>query len=136
MNSPVLARWLGQLLVVAVIALFTLVGFKFVIDPVNAASGSGFSLASAVGFTNARAGLGGFPLCIAALLVFCLVSGRRRMALGFIATVSSIILSLRLFGAAHDGTFLQSLHIIVPEVVILVLALLVLRLEAVVLVRA
>lgn len=129
MNSPLLVRWLGRLVVVAVIALFTMVGLKFVIDPVSAASGSGFSLASAVGFTNARAGIGGFPLSIAALLAFCLVSGRQRLGLGFIATVSAIILSLRLFSATHDGTFLESLHIIVPELVILALALLALGLE-------
>lgn len=130
MNSPTLSLWLARLTIVAVTALFTMIGLKFVFDPVDAAAASGLALASAVGYTTARAGIGGFPLGIAAILVFCLLSRRRHViALAFVATVVSTILAIRLFSAAYDGTFVESLHIIAPESVVVALSLLALRLE-------
>jgi hypothetical protein len=130
MNSPTFALWLGRAIILAVTVLFTVIGLKFVLDPVHAAAGSGLSLASAVGYTNARAGIGGFPLGIAAILAFCLLSRRRHlMGLAFIVTVASVILAIRLYSVALDGTFAESLRIIAPEAAILAIALFTLRLE-------
>jgi hypothetical protein len=130
MNSPTFALWFGRLTILAVTVLFTMIGLKYVFDPVQAAAGSGLSLASPVGYTTARAGIGGFPLSIAAILAFCLLSRRRHlMALALIAAVTSVILVLRLYSAAHDGTFAESLHIIVPETVVVVISVLAIWLE-------
>ncbi len=132
MMSSTLSPWFSRLIIAAVTVLFTVIGLKFVIDPTTAAAGSGLSFASAVGYTTARAGIGGFPLSIAAILVFCLLSRRRHLAgLGVIATVGAVILIIRLFSAMLDGTLAQSMHIIGPEIGIVVLSFIAIRLERV-----
>jgi hypothetical protein len=123
MNSPTVSLWLSRLTILAVAVLFTMIGFRFITDPLHAAANSGFSLESAVGYTNARAGMGGFPLGFAAILWFSLFSSRRFLpALGLIATVATVILVIRLYSAALDGTFGASAHILAPEVAILAVA--------------
>jgi hypothetical protein len=124
MNFWKLSPWLGRLVILAVAGLFTMISFKFVLDPQHAAASSGITLDSAIGTTNTRAGFGGFPLGFAALLVFCLFSSRRLLAgLASIATVAAVILAVRLYGAAQDGTFGQSAHLLIPEAAILVVSL-------------
>ena len=93
--------------------------------PKTAAANSGIILQPGVGYTNTRAGFGGFPLGFAAVLLFCLFSSRRLLAaLSSIATVAAVILSVRLYGAAQDASFSQSAHILIPETVLLVVSLL------------
>jgi hypothetical protein len=125
MNLWKLSPWLSRLVVLAVAGLFTMISVKFVLDPQHAAASSGITLDTAIGTTNTRAGFGGFPLGIAALLLFCLFSSRRLLAaLASIATLAGVILAVRLFGAAQDGTFGQSAHLLIPETVIVVVSLL------------
>jgi hypothetical protein len=65
------------------------------------------------------------------ILVFCLFSPRRLLpALLAIATVSGVILAVRLFGAAMDATFAGSAHLLIPEAAILVVSLLAAAMEA------
>jgi hypothetical protein len=117
--------WFGRLVILAVAALFAMISFKFVFDPQSAAASSGIRLDSAVGYTNARAGFGGFPVGFAAILVFCLFSSRRLLAaLAAIATVAAVILAVRLYGAGQDDTFVQSAHLLVPEAAIVAASLL------------
>jgi hypothetical protein len=117
--------WLARLIIAAVACLFALISFKFVLDPQHAAASSGIAIDSAIGTTNTRAGFGGFPLGIAAILVFCLFSSRRLLgALASIATIAVVILTVRAYGAAQDGTYAESLHLLIPEAVISVAALL------------
>jgi hypothetical protein len=119
------APWLSRLIILAVAGLFTMISLKFVFDPREAAANSGIAIQSSVGYTNTRAGFGGFPLGFAAILVFCLFSSRRLLpALSSIATVAAVILAVRLYGAAQDATFSQSVHILIPEAVLLVISLL------------
>lgn len=95
------------------------------LDPQHAAASAGLAIESAVGATNARAGFGGFPLGFAVILLFCLFSSRLlRLALAAIATVGSAILAVRLYGAAQDGTFGASAHLLIPEAAIVAAALL------------
>jgi hypothetical protein len=117
--------WLNRLIILAVAALFAMISLKFVLDPQHSAASSGIMFDQAVGYTNTRAGFGGFPLGFAAILVFCLFSTRRHLAaLGSIATVAVVILAVRAYGAALDGTYAESLHLLIPEAVISVAALL------------
>ncbi|HWF95189.1 MAG TPA: hypothetical protein VG291_09560 [Xanthobacteraceae bacterium] len=125
MNFWKLSPWLSRLVILAVAGLFAMISFKFVLDPRNAAASSGIMLESAIGYTNTRAGFGGFPLGFAAILVFCLFSSRRLLAaLTSIATVAAAILAVRLYGAGQDGTFGQSAHLLIPEAAILAVSLL------------
>jgi hypothetical protein len=119
-----LSPWLSRMVILAVAGLFAMIGFKFVSDPQHAAAGAGIMLDSAIGITNTRAGFGGFPLAFAVLLVFSLLSWRRLLAaLASIATLAAVILTVRLYGAVEDGTFGQSVHLLIPEGVILVASL-------------
>ena len=116
--------WLSRLVILAVAGLFAMISFKFVSDPQHAAAGAGITLDSAIGTTNTRAGFGGFPLGFAVLLVFSLFSSRRLLpALASIATLAAVILTVRLYGAAQDGTFGQSAHLLIPETAILLVSL-------------
>lgn len=120
MSLSSLSSWLSRLIIAAVAVLFVMIGLKFALDPQRAAAGAGVAIAADVGATNIRAGFGGFPLGVAAILVFCLFSSRRLLAaLGVIATLAAVILSVRLFGAVHDDTLAQSARILIPETVIL-----------------
>jgi peptidoglycan/LPS O-acetylase OafA/YrhL len=124
MNLSRLSPWLARLVILAVAALFAMISYKFVSDPQHAAAASGITLDSAIGTTNTRAGFGGFPLGFAVLLVFSLFSSRRLLAaLAAIATLAAVILAVRLYGAAQDGTFGESAHLLIPEAAILVAAL-------------
>ena len=103
----------------------TMISLKFVLDPQHAAANAGIMIQPGLGFTNTRAGFGGFPLGFAAILVFCLFSSRRLLpALSSISTVAAVILAVRLYGAAEDASFSQSAHILIPEAVLLVVSLL------------
>ncbi len=124
MNFSKLSPWFGRLVILAVAGLFTMISLKFVLDPQQAAASSGITLQSALGYTNARAGFGGFPLGFAAILVFCLFSpGRVLPALASIATIAGAILLVRLYGAAQDGTLRESVHLLIPELAIVVVSL-------------
>lgn len=125
------APWLNRLIIFAVAALFTMISLKFVFDPQNAAMNSGLLIQSGVGYTNTRAGFGGFPLGFAVILVFSLFSSRRLLAaLSFTATVAAVILLVRLYGAFTDNTLRESAHLLVPETVLLCVTLLGVVLEA------
>jgi len=120
-----LSPWLARFIIAAVAGLFAVISFKFVLDPQHAAASSGLAIDSAVGATNTRAGFGGFPLGIATILVFCLFSARALLpALASIATIAVVILMVRAYGVAQDGTYAESLHLLIPEAVISVVALL------------
>jgi hypothetical protein len=120
-----LSPWLSRLIIVAVAGLFTMISLKFVVDPRAAAANSGIIIEPGLGYTNTRAGFGGFPLGFAVILIFCLFSSRRLLAaLGSIATVAAVILAVRLYGAAQDATFVQSAHLLIPEALLLVISLL------------
>src|ERR1700676_4920198 len=125
MNFWKLSPWLSRLVILAVAGLFAMISLKFVLDPQHAAASSGITLDSAQGYTNTRAGFGGFPLGFAAILVFCLFSSQRLLAaLSSIATVATVILAVRLYGAVQDATFSQSAHLLIPETALLVISLL------------
>ena len=126
-----MSPWIGRLIVLAVASLFTMISLKFVLDPQHAAANAGITIEPGLGTTNTRAGFGGFPLGIAAILVFCLFSSRRLLAaLSSIATIAAVILAVRLFGAARDATFAESAHLLIPEAAILVVSLLAAAIEA------
>jgi len=124
MNFSNVSPWFGRFVILAVACLFAAISLKFVLDPLQAAAGSGIALQSALGYTNTRAGFGGFPLGFAAILVFCLFSSRRLLpALASIATVAAVILAVRFFGAELDGTLRESARLLIPEGALLAISL-------------
>jgi hypothetical protein len=131
MNFLKLSPWFARLIILAVAGLFAMISFKFVLDPLHAAASSAITIEPGLGYTNTRAGFGGFPLGFAVILVFCLFSSRWLLAaLASIATVAGVILAVRLYGAQQDATFVQSAHLLIPEAAILVISLLGVLMEA------
>jgi cytochrome b561 len=112
--------WFARAVLLAATLLFTAIGAKFALDPLHAAAASGITLTIPLGFTNTRAGFGGFPLAFAAILAFCLASpGRLRTGLGFIAVIAGTVLAVRVAGSASDGTLSESLRLVAPETLLL-----------------
>src|SRR5215471_18936249 len=130
MSFWTISPWLSRIVILVVAALFSLISFKFILDPHAAAAASGITIEPGVGYTNTRAGFGGFPLGFALILLFCLFSSRWLLAaLASIATVATVILAVRILGAAEDHTFTESLHLLAPEAAIAVVALLAAAME-------
>jgi hypothetical protein len=125
------APWLVRLLLLAPALVFTLVGVRFIADPVRAAAASGIALDSPLGLTNLRSGIGGLFLGSACVTVFCLLSARRlRFGLGFVATLLGIILAVRIGSVVVDDTARASLPVLCAEGIFLSLSLLGIFIEA------
>jgi hypothetical protein len=120
-----LSPWLSRLIILAVAALFGMISLKFILDPLAAATASGITIQPGLGYTNTRAGFGGFPLGFALILLFCLFSPQRLLAaLASIATVAGVILFVRLYATVLDNTLSESAHLLAPEAVITIVSLL------------
>jgi cytochrome b561 len=127
-NMTTFARvtpWLNRLVLVAATLVLALIGFKFISDPVGAATASNISLESALAVTNMRASFGAFPLGCAMIAFACLVSAHRHLAgLSFVATIIGVALAVRIFGVVTDGTLNESLRVLSAESVLLLLSVL------------
>ena len=118
------AIWFARIVVAAAALLFTAIGAKFILDPTGAAAGAGLAQASSVGLTTIRAGLGGFAIGFALILASCVFRRDRvRDGLAYLSLLIASVLAVRLASAFHDGTLAQSAHLIAPETMLLVLAL-------------
>jgi hypothetical protein len=125
MSSWRISPWISRLIVLVVAGLFTAISLKFILDPQGSATASGITIEPGLAYTSTRTGFGGFPLGFALILVFCLFSSWRLLAaLSFIATVTAVILFVRLYAAATDHTFAASAYLLAPEAAITVVSLL------------
>ena len=116
--------WAPRLVLLAAGLLYVMIGVKFVLSPGPSAAQSGLSLATAVGRTTVRAGLGGFPLGIALTLLYCLMSPARTAAgLRLAATVTAAVLVVRFAGASADDALAQSARLLAPEAAVVALTL-------------
>jgi hypothetical protein len=67
-------------------------------------------------------GLGGFPLACSLFTSFCLISPRRvTTGLAFVATLVAVVLVVRVFGVAVDGTVHESMRLVRAETILLAL---------------
>lgn len=103
--------------------VFFMIGRKYILDPVGAATSSGFALASSLGVTNMRAGVGGFALGCGIVAAMCVpVPRRATIGLWFLITVLGTVFVVRVFGVLNDGTAAQSGPILTAEAVLVSLA--------------
>ena len=124
MSFAKISPWISRLIILAVAGLFTAISLKFILDPHGAAAASGITIEPGLAYTSTRTGFGGFPLGFALILLFCLFSSRRLLAaLAFIATVTAVILLVRVYAAATDNTFAASAYLLAPETVITLISL-------------
>ncbi|HEY6866010.1 MAG TPA: DUF4345 family protein [Candidatus Eisenbacteria bacterium] len=118
-----LASWVGAIVMLASVVILTLIGTRYLVDPVRAAAELQTSFASPAGVTSMRIGFGAFPLALAAILAACLLAPRRRLAgLAIVATVMGLAALARVVGIAIDGPAAESIRLLRPEVAMLALS--------------
>jgi hypothetical protein len=116
--------WLVRLILTPPTLILALIASRYLLNPVQAATSAGISFVAPLGLTVARVGLGAFPLACSLFTLSCLISSRRLLTgLGFVATVMSAALVVRIFGMLADGTSKENLHLVVAEIVMLTLML-------------
>jgi len=116
--------WLSRAVLIAALVILTLIGRKFIGDPVGAAADSNIALNSPLAVTNMRASFRAFPLGCALFVLVCLItSSLRKTGLAFVALIVGTALAVRIFGIIADGTLAESLRLVVAETVLLVLSL-------------
>ena len=129
-HSGRVAIWISRFPLIAATFIFTAISSKFLIDPVHSAAQRGILLSSNEGITVGRVGLGGFPLAFAIITLACLVSRRRILAgLYMLLTVVGIVLIVRIVGMVVDSSVRESVHLLIPEIVLLTLSLIALGVE-------
>jgi hypothetical protein len=128
----VFAPWINRLVLGAATLIFTMIGVRYIADPVRAAANTGASLNSGLAVTTSRIGFGAFPLAIAIFCFTCLLSAQRlRAGVSLVATVLTTAIAVRLLSIATDGVVAQSVRLFISEAAILLLAASGLRLETV-----
>ena len=122
--SDRIVPWISRAVLLAAITVFSLISRKFIGHPVDAAAASDMTLGSPLAITNMRASFGAFPLGCALFVLICLVtSSLRKTGLIFVALIVGTALVVRVFGIVADGTFAESLRVLIAETVLLGLAL-------------
>jgi Domain of unknown function (DUF4345) len=115
--------WISRAVLLAALIVLTLIGRKFIGDPVGAAEASNMALGSPLAITNMRASFGAFPLGCALFVLVCLVtSSLRKTGLMFVALIIGTALAVRIFGVVADGTLAESSRVLAAETVLFCLS--------------
>jgi hypothetical protein len=113
--------WFSRIVLLAATVLFTMIAVRGLFDPVGSSAVHAISLGSPAGITVARVGFGGFPLAFALILLACLLAERRLVTgLAILAVVAIVVTGARLLGLALDGPAPFTLHVLKPEVALIV----------------
>lgn len=115
------AIWISRFPLVVAAIIFTAISAKFLFDPVRTAAERGIMFSSGAGITIGRVGFGAFPLAFAIITIICLASRRRILAgLYIVSTVIGAALVVRVLGMLVDNSAKENIHLVIPEVVLLV----------------
>jgi hypothetical protein len=86
--------------------IMVLIGLRFITDPIHGVAATGVALSTPEAITDTRV-TGGLALTIAFMLVTFLFSrGTSRIANATVVTLMGLVLAVRIFGFAIDGTTL------------------------------
>ena len=109
--------WFNRLVLAAATVLFLTIARRGLFDPVGSSAVHEIMLGSNASVTVARVAFGGFPLAFAVILLICLVSERRLlMGLSALVVVSLVVTGARVLGIVLDGPAPFSMHVLKPEV--------------------
>ncbi|HLK38750.1 MAG TPA: hypothetical protein VKU41_18435 [Polyangiaceae bacterium] len=115
---------------VAATLLFSMLGVRGLFDPVRSSAVHEIILGSNAGVTVARVAFGGLPLALALIFVGCLVSEERVLAgLSVLVTVAVVLTAARLLGVVLDGPAPFTMHVLKPEIGLVVASATALALE-------
>jgi hypothetical protein len=127
-SSRVVAA-LVRIPMIALTVIFTLIGFRYLVDPVHASAAAGIVFTSPGGVTVARVGFGAFPLGFVAFFVGCLFSPSRiLLGLRTELTLLAIVIAVRI-GAMAATHSTETAKLLLPEVVMAALCMLAIHLE-------
>jgi hypothetical protein len=121
--------WFSRIVLAAATLLFSMIAAGSLFDPIASSAARDITLGSAAGITVVRVGLGGFPLVFAIILAACLVTDRRIEGLSVLVLLAVVVTSVRFVGLALDGPAPFTLHVLKPEIGMIVLSTLALFLE-------
>ncbi len=117
------ALWINRLVLAAASFIFTMIGMRYILDPVHAAAATGAVLSSGFAAASTRVGFGAFPLAFAIFSLLCLSSARRlKIGVSLVAIVVATAIVVRLVSVFADGPAPESLRLFVPEALILLLS--------------
>jgi hypothetical protein len=117
------APWLHRIVLTLSTLLFTMIGLRYILDPVGSSKAVDTVLSSGLAVTTTRVGFGAFPLALAIFTMSCLLSPTRRLAgVILVAILIATVIVVRLIGTAMDGSAEHSTRLFVPEAVLLLLA--------------
>lgn len=128
--SSRIARVFRRVPLVMFTAIFIMISFRYLVHPVHYAAEAGISFTSPGGITIARVGFAAFPLSFAILALTALLSTRWRLGgLYMVLTVDCAVMAVRIVGFQLDHST-ASARLLVPEAVLLILAVVAIRLES------
>ena len=128
--SSRIARVFRRVPLVMFTAIFIMISFHYLVHPVQYAAQAGIRFTSAGGITIARVGFAAFPLSFAILALTALLSTRWRLGgLYMVLTVDCAVMAVRIVGFQLDHST-ASARLLVPEAVLLILAVVAIRLES------
>lgn len=101
-----LALWLSRIVLIPPTLIMILISIRFIGNPTHAVAATGVTLSTPEALTDMRA-VAGLALTLALVIGSSLVSARSlRMGHATVIALMALVLGLRLFGFAHDGTTL------------------------------
>lgn len=122
-NLTRLAPWISRIVLLGATFVFSMIGLRYITDPVRAAAATGVSLGSSLAATTTRVGSGAFPLGFAIFTFACLISTRRLFTgVSLVAIVIATAIVVRIFGRIADGPAPESTRLFIPEAVMLTLS--------------
>jgi len=122
--------WFNRLVLAVATFLFSAIALRGLFDPVGSSAVHQITLGSAAGVTVGRVAFGGFPLAFALILLACLVSDRRLLiGLSVLAPVAVVVTAARVLGIVLDGPAAFTMHVLKPEVGLVVASIAALLLE-------
>ena len=117
------APWISRMVLVGATLIFSMIGLRYITDPVHASAETGVRLSSALAATTTRVGSGAFPLGFAIFTLACLFSTRRLFAgVSLVSIVITTAIIVRLVGLIRDGPAPESTRLFIPEGVMLLLS--------------
>jgi hypothetical protein len=118
-----LAPWLIRALLLAVALLFTMIGWRYLSDPVGKAATDEITLGSIMAVSRLRVAFGAFPLGFAAILLWCLASTQRLLhGLVALAAMIGIVTAVRALSIVIDGSAAEAFKLLRVEAIVLSLS--------------
>src|SRR5258708_30104766 len=117
------APWISSIVLFGATLIFSMIGLRYITDPIHASAAIGINLGSALAATTTRVGSGAFPLGFAIFTFACLISKQRFLTgVSLVATVITTAIVVRIFGMVADGPAPESTKLFIPEAVMLTLS--------------